>query len=172
MRRFLWLRVAVGSAAALLLFGIGNVWLARSVPAQEPPRPDSAQARVKKLYRQHCQSCHDADGKGNFVRRRTPTIPDFTDQKWQQARTDTQLYLGIVDGIDPTMPGYRGKLSETEADQLVLYVRALGGPVKGTGATLDAAAQFRQLQQELADLQRQFHELSDPPKKEPEKKKP
>jgi uncharacterized membrane protein/mono/diheme cytochrome c family protein len=100
-----------------------------SRPAQRPaPGPSAPAAEgapaARDLFRQRCARCHGADGTGSRVRRRQPTIPDFTDPAWQARRSDPQLLAGILDGKGEEMPPWRGKISEEQARSLVAYVRA------------------------------------------------
>src|SRR5262245_29201407 len=135
-------------------------------PAQPPrahPAPTEAAASTDRsdsraVYRQRCQRCHDADGSGA-----SSDAPDFRVAAWQRRHTDVQLLVSILDGVG-AMPGFRGKFSQGQARDLVALVRTFGGRTasarRGDGAAEDFETRFRQLQEELDELRRQFYELT------------
>lgn len=76
---------------------------------------------------QHCVMCHGMNGKGY------PAIhtPDFTSPKWQAAHPDAELTQVITDGKKGTqMPAFGSKLSASQIQDLVLYIRSLGSAQK------------------------------------------
>jgi mono/diheme cytochrome c family protein len=141
--------------------------------------PKATTADTAALYRRNCKRCHGEDGKGNAIRSQMPEIPDFTRRRWQESRTDAELVASTLDGKGVGMPEFARKISQDQARDLVAFVRALGPSVSGSrGESADALAapvapqkpddfeeRFRQLQQKLAELQRQFRELSPPSSK-------
>jgi len=116
------------------------------------------------LYQRFCLRCHGADGTGRESRYRLSAIPDFTSLSWQSRRSDHQLRVSVVDGRGGGMPGFRDRLSDSEVAGLLAYVRALGPEWKASAAALDDEFQtrFQQLDDELADLKKQFWELARP----------
>ena len=112
---------------------------APSKPSQSPQdkvsRPSGPTAvgtpAVGELFAQHCVKCHGADGTGKPARNRLAKIPNFTDPSWQAQRSDAQLLVSILDGKEPEMPSWRGKISEEQASGLVAHVRAFA-PTPGT----------------------------------------
>lgn len=92
-----------------------------------PQSDDSANdlSQAATLYRQRCQCCHDANGAGKSLRATMPALPDFTDRTWQAGRTDEQLLSGILNGKGALMPASRGQIDDTQACDLVAYVRSL-----------------------------------------------
>jgi mono/diheme cytochrome c family protein len=141
--------------------------------------PKATTADSAALYHRNCKRCHGEDGKGSAMRSQMPEIPDFTRRRWQESRTDAELVASTLDGKGVGMPDFARKISQDQARDLVDFVRALGPSVSGSRPeSADALAapavpqkpgdlekRFRQLQQELAELQRQFRELSPPPSK-------
>ena len=100
-------------------------------PAPVAPKPDqplptsvTAQMRPEQVYRAYCMACHDADGRGETVRKAMPEIPAFTDPKWQAAHPDAELKQAILDGKGKFMLPMKDKLSPVDADQMVAFVRA------------------------------------------------
>ena len=59
------------------------------------------------------------------------------------------------------MPAFGDKISEAQVQSLVVYIRTFG-PAAAQKAELsgDVAKQWRQLQEQLKQLQKQFHDLS------------
>jgi len=83
-------------------------------------------ARVKMLFRARCAECHGENGRGTSVRQLSPEIPDFTDVKWQAARSDSQLRHSILEGKGAAMPSMRTELADREVDQMVVQIRSFG----------------------------------------------
>lgn len=82
----------------------------------------SAPADAAALYgAQKCGLCHGPDGKG-----KVKGTPDFSDKAWQQKTTDAEMVNQIKKGKVPQMPPYEGKLSDTEINALVAYIRTFG----------------------------------------------
>ena len=102
------LNCALKLASACLMFS------ALAVGAAD--QPDGAA-----LYKQNCQMCHGADGKG-FAALKTP---DFTDPKWQGSKTDKEIAGVIKNGKQGTMmQAFGSKLKDDEIDALVKQIRS------------------------------------------------
>ena len=121
------------------------------------------------LYRQYCLTCHGVDGRGAEIRVAMPVIPDFTSRAWQRGQSNAQLAMAVLEGKGTLMPSFRGRVGE--AKELVAYVRAFGGV--GTPGTRmvetppsDFETQYRQLQQQWDELEKQIQALS-PPRRNP-----
>jgi mono/diheme cytochrome c family protein len=135
----------------------------RSAPSK-PSAPAAAETpAARELFRQHCVKCHGADGTGSQVRRRQPTIPDFTDPAWQTRRSEAQLLASVLEGKGAEMPSWRGKIDEEQARGLVAHVRAFAPTTKGPGRkerdkpTPDRFAERnRRLQMQLDELKRKL----------------
>jgi hypothetical protein len=96
------------------------------------------------------------------MRAQTPSIPDFTSPAWQQRRSDPQLTTTIFEGKGTGMPTFRGKLDETQARNLVAYLRAFA-PTSGSATSArptEFKLRFQKLTTELDDLKRRYEELS------------
>jgi mono/diheme cytochrome c family protein len=119
------------------------------------------------LYRQFCLTCHGVDGRGQEIRRSMPAVPDFTGRSWQEGSSNAQIAVSILEGKGTLMPSFRGRLNESDAQDLTAYVRAFG-PVRAQSArpeTGDFEKRFRQLQEQWDELQKQLRELQRPPRK-------
>lgn len=93
----------------------------------------------KKIFhgKAFCVTCHGRDGKGlgpvAGLRGKLPR--NFTDQAWQAARTDGELFWILKHGSPGTdMASFIPLvLTEEEAWQVLLYVRAFGRVTSGDG---------------------------------------
>ena len=100
-------------------------------PAEKNAGPDSKKDTVRTagpLFRQRCQRCHGADGKGIAGKLDAAEPPDFTRRKWQEERSDTRLLKSILDGRKKGMPAFHDDLTEEQARDLVDYVRSFLPP--------------------------------------------
>lgn len=93
----------------------------------ENPPPVAARMSPLQVYRAYCLACHDADGKGETVRKAMPEIPDFASPKWETARTDAELAHTILDGKGKFMLPMKDKLGGTDVKAMVAFVRAFQG---------------------------------------------
>ena len=99
-----------------------------SAPPIKPPAPIFQKLDTVNVYTASCLPCHAVDGTGNMLRVALPTIPDFTNAKWQKAQKDDDMFRRIYDGkIDagkPLMPPFKDKFSIDQIRSLVEYTRA------------------------------------------------
>jgi mono/diheme cytochrome c family protein len=122
--------------AACVTFGLA-IGLSMSAPADEPtrgtqaPPPAEQPARSAsgpltpiQAYQAVCLRCHDPDGRGARLRRIMPELPDFTNAKWQDLRTDRDLDHTIRVGTGKWMRPMTHRLGSVEVKEMVAYVRA------------------------------------------------
>jgi hypothetical protein len=83
--------------------------------------PEQEKTVVMNLYNRYCIRCHGVDGRGVWD---IPGIPDFTDVRWQNYRTDPEIVRIIVEGRGAVMPQFRGALALDEAWGLAHYLRS------------------------------------------------
>jgi ubiquinol-cytochrome c reductase cytochrome b subunit len=116
------------------------------------------------LYRQFCLSCHGVDGRGLEMKAAMPAIPDFTSRAWHENVSDPQLGLSVLDGKGTLMPAFRGRVADDQAQDLAAYVRAFGPArvMPPTKPASDFDRQFRELQNQWNELERQLRELPKP----------
>jgi mono/diheme cytochrome c family protein len=76
------------------------------------------------LYSRNCASCHGRDGRAKTVKAKKNHARDLADSEWQNRVSDERIFNSIMNGKGK-MPGYAKKLSESETDSLVNYVRSL-----------------------------------------------
>lgn len=82
--------------------------------------PDDEKRVVIGLYNRYCIRCHGIDGRGIWD---IPDVPNFTNVRWQQSRSDAQLAQIILQGRGAVMPPFRGTLSLEEAWAMGRYLR-------------------------------------------------
>ena len=82
----------------------------------------------KRLYSSfNCIGCH-ATGGGDIG-------PALMDPKWIYGARPNDVYVSIMDGRPNGMPAYRGRVTESQAEQMTAYVRSLSGQADKNAAT-------------------------------------
>jgi mono/diheme cytochrome c family protein len=149
-------------------------------PAVEPSRPRPGESSLRmgsRTFQRSCVACHGSDGRGGEMRDTLPSIPDFTVPTWQEAHSDPQLVVSILDGKGTGMPAFRDKLSREQARELVAFVRSFG-PSRAQAtrrSSDDFEARFEKLVAEFEELRRRSQSLSSdasPAEKAPESSPP
>jgi mono/diheme cytochrome c family protein len=74
-------------------------------------------------FKAKCAACHGADGKGETPMGKKLNIKDLGSDDVQKMH-DSELNNIISKGKDK-MPGYEGKLSKEQIEDLVKYIRTL-----------------------------------------------
>jgi mono/diheme cytochrome c family protein len=101
------------------------------------PADEETMAKGQALYegKAFCKVCHGPDGKGlgadiDPKSLKGPLPRNFTDKKWQAARTDGELFWILKHGSKGTaMASFIPLiLTEEEAWQVLRYVRSFGQP--------------------------------------------
>jgi mono/diheme cytochrome c family protein len=84
-------------------------------------------------YAKVCAVCHGATGNGDGKLAAATAAygarpSNLTDDVWDHGSSDGEIFVVIRDGIGPdfNMPGFSGRLSETEIWSVVSYVKSLG----------------------------------------------
>jgi cbb3-type cytochrome c oxidase subunit III len=114
------------SSSLLIIFAVAILLVAAVRSASSAAQAGKGKKTdTAALYQQHCAKCHLEDGKG--IASLEP--PDFTDAKWQAARTDKEFIEAINNGKG-VMPGLKDVLSAQEVRALVKYVRAFAPATK------------------------------------------
>ncbi len=75
-----------------------------------------------KLWDNHCEVCHGKDGRAQTEQGKAMHARNLTDGKWQKKVTDEKIAKTIKKGHEK-MPAFENKLSQTEVDALVAYIR-------------------------------------------------
>ena len=80
-------------------------------------------------YKSKCQMCHGATGNADTPMGKKLNIRDFHLPEIQQ-KSDADLFKVISEGVSNqgrvSMPGYKGKITDDQIQELVAYVRELG----------------------------------------------
>jgi hypothetical protein len=84
--------------------------------------PEEEKRVVMGLFNRYCIRCHAVDGRGTWD---IPGIPDFTNVRWQESRSDPEIARIILEGRGAVMPPFRGALTLEEAWGLARYLRTL-----------------------------------------------
>lgn len=111
-RRVGWFTILLG------LFLLSGVNLAREIGDVK---------HGEKIYRQYCEECHGADGRGTGPRAPflSPRPGNFVSAA-TSAKTDQELLQIIEEGIPRTaMKGWKTKLSKQDRIDVLAYIRSL-----------------------------------------------
>lgn len=85
----------------------------------------------KKVYEEKgiCFNCHGMDGRGDGPAGAAfnPGPANFTDVKFQEARSDGEIFWAIKNGTPGGMLSFDGMISKDEMWHVVNYIRSLGG---------------------------------------------
>ena len=76
------------------------------------------------LFGSECATCHGKDGKAKTFKAKFNHARNLTDATWQAEVTDERLYNSIHNGKGK-MPAFGKKLSDSQINALVAYVRTL-----------------------------------------------
>ena len=87
------------------------------------PVPPATRSSAQ-VYSRHCASCHGRDGAAKTVKAKRNHARNLVDAEWQDRVSDERIFNSIMNGKGK-MPEYGKKLSETEINELVTYVRRL-----------------------------------------------
>jgi mono/diheme cytochrome c family protein len=136
-------RVLVVALAAALLFVVSVLSRAPGpvvVRAETAPVAESPEARGRLVYERYgCVMCHGNDGKGGFANLNSETdgkVPGvlyvaegYTRAEARKRVLDGTPNVGRTDPKGPRppyrMPGWRGRMTEDEAGDLVQYLFSL-----------------------------------------------
>jgi cbb3-type cytochrome c oxidase subunit III len=76
------------------------------------------------LFEKHCDTCHGKDGRAKTFKAKFNHARNLTDAKWQTEVSDERIFNSITNGKGK-MPAWGKKLSETQINALVAYIRKL-----------------------------------------------
>lgn len=135
------LLLAAGPAAIILIaLGFARTPAPRAIPAAIAAEPPSPVERGRLAYgRYGCAMCHGAEGKGGFANPNSETdgrVPGVLYVK--EGYTAAELRDRLLDGVRTVgkadargttppfrMPGWRGSMTNREADDLVQFLFSL-----------------------------------------------
>jgi hypothetical protein len=105
--------------------------------------PEEEKRVVMAHFNRYCIRCHGIDGRGVWD---IPNVPNFTNVRWQQSRSDAQLATIILQGRGAVMPPFRGTLSLEEAWAMARYLRTF---VPGTEVSPPDLSEPKKAEQKL-----------------------
>ncbi|MFN2502278.1 MAG: cytochrome c [Pyrinomonadaceae bacterium] len=120
MKNILKIITAALFSAAALFFVVGGVSASKSAIASAE---SSEQASAKRLYLQHCSSCHGANGRAQTVKGRRLEAADLTSAFVKELSRD-KVVRAISNGR-PQMPAFRKKLTAKQIAMIANYVRGM-----------------------------------------------
>ncbi len=109
------------NAAGLTVLSVllAGAWLL--LPVSRLQAKDSAAS----TFDAKCAMCHAKDGTGNTPMGKNMKVPDLK-SKAVQSKSNADLYDVIAKGKG-IMPAYASQLSKAEINDMVAYIRHLGG---------------------------------------------
>lgn len=111
--------VAIG-VGAFLISGCAST---KPVTAAQKSLPvDKVDARG--IFLENCATCHGKDGRATTFHGRMVWAQNLTDAKFQSATSNEEIRNAIMTG-PRAMPSFEKKLSSSEIEALVIYVRSL-----------------------------------------------
>jgi len=114
-------------AAALLL----SVTASASAGAVAVASAAEPNAEVAKLFKQHCQSCHGVDGRGQTTAGKKVGTKDWTDAATWGDRKPAELAKLVSEGITKDgkekMKPFAKKLTPEQIDALIAYAQTFKG---------------------------------------------
>ena len=139
------MRRAIG---ALLCAALATMACQREQRRFSDSRPRDAErsawavAEGKRLYQAfNCDGCHGRGGGGGMG-------PPLMDAAWIYGVAPDNVYASIMRGRPNGMPAFGGRVTESQAWQLVAYVRSLSGqPSRGARPGRDDHMQVRESEQ-------------------------
>ena len=106
--------VVLGISAAVLMIGAAK---STKLSASSATAFDASS-----VYNSKCASCHGKDGRAKSLHAKHEHARDFTNAEWQDSVSDERIYNSISNGKGK-MPAFKKKLSDSQIDELVKYVR-------------------------------------------------
>jgi len=108
--------VVLGILVSVLMIGVAK---ARNVRAYSANAFDASS-----VFNSKCASCHGKDGRARSLHAKHEHARDLTNAEWQESVSDERIYNSISNGKGK-MPAFKKKLSDSQIDELVNYVRRL-----------------------------------------------
>ena len=108
--------IVLGISMAVLMIGVAK---SHNVSASAANAFDASS-----VYNDKCASCHGRDGRARSLHAKHEHARDLTTAEWQDSVSDERIYNSISNGKGK-MPAFKKKLSDSQIDELVNYVRRL-----------------------------------------------
>ena len=115
--------LAIGVA---LVFAV-LIWMSATRPSSLAAENNSESQKRRTaavIWNKECASCHGQDGRAHTLKAKFNGAKDLTKPSWQESTSDEHIFNVIVNGHEK-MPAFGKKLSQSEIESLVAYVRRL-----------------------------------------------
>jgi cytochrome c6 len=114
----------VAASLALLAIGSAAFLIAGARSRDVSASPNSVGGDATSVYNSKCAGCHGRDGRARSMHAKHEHARDLTTSEWQDSVSDERIYNSISNGKGK-MPAFKKKLSDSQIDELVSYVRRL-----------------------------------------------
>jgi cytochrome c5 len=136
--------VLLVSAVALFAISLSAPPMARAQNASSKAKASAdSQSKAKKIYALDCALCHGAtgDGKTDLAKDMQLNMDDWSDAKTLSSVQDDALFKTIREGKGKMPPEDKGRATDDEVRNLIVYIRSLGKaePASAPAATPTAA---------------------------------
>ena len=117
------MKLALLPAASALALTVGLAAITPGTSVVQDDKNSGAELQSSaELYLKKCASCHGKDGKAKTFKAKFNSARNLTDPAWQADVSDERIFNSITNGRGK-MPSFGKKLSESEINSLVAYVR-------------------------------------------------
>ena len=115
----------LATVAIVFLITIAGLFYGSQVPSSVSAADGSLQnnSDARELFGEHCAICHGNDGRAKTSRGKRTHARNLTDAEWQDSVSDERIFNSINNGRGSDMPRFNKKLSDSQIDALVSYVR-------------------------------------------------
>lgn len=117
-----WSRTAVALHVFSIVLTFGVVTHASWQNSNSSVTSNSPSAAA--IYMKRCASCHGKDGRARTFKAKFNDARDLTNRQWQESISDERIYNAVMNGRGK-MPAFGKKLSDSQVESLVSYVRGL-----------------------------------------------
>jgi cytochrome c6 len=114
----------VAASLAVLAIGSAAFLIAGARSRDARASPNSVSGDATSVYNSKCAGCHGRDGRARSMHAKHEHARDLTTSEWQDSVSDERIYNSISNGKGK-MPAFKKKLSDSQIDELVSYVRRL-----------------------------------------------
>jgi mono/diheme cytochrome c family protein len=114
--------------------------------------------RAIRIYNVQCVRCHGVQGKGVWD---IPDVPNFTNRRWQQSRSDADIVRLTLSGRGACMPAFKGTITTDEAWAIARYIRALGQPAIERETTDDQREKAKEPKKDAAEPKKNASDRSE-----------
>jgi len=110
---------------ALALFVFSVNWSSAVLTTRASGGDAQKATDASALFKKNCATCHGQDGRAKTFKAKFNHARDLSNAAWQREVTDERLFNSITRGRGK-MPAFGKKLTESEINLLVQFVRQFG----------------------------------------------